>query len=361
MHVGKKPMLRWYGSFLVLWLGVFIAQGCWAADDNHRGTPVTSAAVVLDTVMITEETMGWIEAKINPEVAAEVPGRIEKIQVDTGQLVKAGDLLVTIDSEEQQLEKEAMQSEVDRLQALITNQERTVKRLENLLAKKSISQERLDNGASELVAFKKQLAGAMARLGDNTRRLAKTSVYAPVGGWIEKRFVSKGDFVKQGAPLYLIVTAQSLRIVLPFPENVASRLRLGQSVRLTSPLTLDRSMDAKISQIRPAVNVHSRALEAIIYLENPGAWRPGGTINATVTIDRHENAMLVPAQAVVRRPAGEVVYQIDNNIAHQRQVTTGQYQGNLVEIISGLQGNERVAVDGAGFLTEGTPVLEKQR
>jgi len=233
--------------------------------------------------------------------------------------------------------------------------------LENLLAKKSISQERLDNGASELVAFKKQLAGAMARLGDNTRRLAKTSVYAPVGGWIEKRFVSKGDFVKQGAPLYLIVTAQSLRIVLPFPENVASRLRLGQSVRLTSPLTLDRSMDAKISQIRPAVNVHSRALEAIIYLENPGAWRPGGTINATVTIDRHENAMLVPAQAVVRRPAGEVVYQIDNNIAHQRQVTTGQYQGNLVEIISGLQGNERVAVDGAGFLTEGTPVLEKQR
>jgi len=331
------------------------------AEPGTQGTPVTATTVISDTVFITEEAMGWIEAKVNPEVAAEVSGRVQEIFVDTGQIVKAGSLMVTIDSEQQKLEKEGLQSEVDRLDALIANQKRTLERHRNLLAKKSISQERFDNAEVNLITLQEQLAGAKARFADNKRRMAKTSVFAPVGGWVEKRFVSKGDFVKQGDPLFLMVTDQFLRIVLPFPENVAARIANGQQVRLTSPLTQNRVIEAEINQIRPAINIHSRAVEAIIYLENPGGWRPGGTVNGTVILDRHENGILVPARSIVRRPTGEVVYQVENNIASQRQVTTGQRQGNLIEITSGLSGNEKIIVDGAGFLTDGAPVMEKQQ
>ncbi|MCD6534031.1 MAG: efflux RND transporter periplasmic adaptor subunit [Deltaproteobacteria bacterium] len=324
-------------------------------------TPVTATSVTRDTVIITEEAMGWIEAKINPTVAAEVSGRIQKVYVDTGQVVNAGDTMVTIDSEQQELEKAALQSDVDRLEALIVNQKRTLDRYQNLLSKKSISQERFDNADVKLITLKEQLAGAISRLADNRRRLAKTSVFAPVGGWVEKRFVSEGDFVRPGTPLLQMVTDQFFRIVLPFPENVASKLCPGLEVQLTSPLSQNRIINAKIDQIRPAVNIYSRALEVIIYLENPGAWRPGGTINGTVIIERRENGILVPAQALVRRPAGEVVYQIENRIVRQRQVITGQSQGDLVEIISGLKGDERIVVDGAGFLTDGAPVMERQQ
>ncbi len=353
-------MLRILHCLIVFFIAIAGAGYSWAEPGN-QGTPVTTTPVIRDTVIVTEEAMGWIEAKVNPMVAAEVSGRIEKVYFDTGQVVKAGETLLTVDNEQQKLEEKALQSDIDRLEALIVNQKKTVERYRNLLTKKSISQERFDNAEVQLIALKEQLTGARSRLADNRRRLAKTSVFAPVGGWIEKRLVSEGDFVRPGTPLFQMVTDQFLRVVLPFPENVAARIATGQAVKLTSPLSQDRVIEARIDQIRPAVNIHSRALEVIIYLENPGAWRPGGTINGTVTIDRHENAILVPARSLVRRPAGEVVYEIENSIAHQRQVVTGQRQKDLIEIISGLSGDGRVIVDGAGFLSDGAKVVEKQQ
>ena len=350
-------MLRVLHCLIILIITIAGAGSVWASS----GTPVTATSVTRATVIITEESMGWIEAKINPKVAAEVSGQIEKIYVDTGQVVKAGEAMVTINSEQQKLEKKALQSDVDRLEALIVNQKRTLERYQNLLTKKSISQERFDNADVKLITLKEQLAGAFSRLADNRRRLAKTSVFAPVGGWIEKRFVSEGDFVRPGTPLLQMVTDQFLRIVLPFPENIAANLAPGLEVKLTSPLSHNRIINARIDQIRPAVNIYSRALEVIIYLENPGSWRPGGTINGTVILDHRENGILVPTRSVVRRPAGEVVYEIENNIAHQRLVVIGQHQGDLIEIINGLKGDERIIVDGAGFLTDGTAVVEKQQ
>ena len=353
-------MLRISHCLIVFFITV-AGAGYSLAETANRATPVTATSITRNIVIITEESMGWIEAKVNPKVAAEVSGRIEEVYFDTGQIVKAEDTLLTIDNEQQELEKKALQSDIDRIKALIVNQKRTVERYQNLLRKESISQERFDNTEVKLITLKEQLKGALSRLADNRRRLAKTSVFAPVGGWIEKRLVSKGDFVKPGTPLFLMVTDQFLRIVLPFPENAAANLATGQAVKLTSPLSHNRIIEAQINQIRPAVNIYSRALEVIIYIENPGAWRPGGTINGSVTIDRHENAILVPTRSIVRRPAGEVVYQIENNIAHQRQVITGQRQGNFIEIISGLSGDERVIVDGAGFLSDGAKVVEKQQ
>ncbi len=342
----------------IIMFGLFFAASGWAESGN-QATPVTTAAVVRDTIIVTEEAMGWIEAKINPTVAAEVSGRIEEIYVDTGQVVKSGSLMLTIDSEQQKLEKAGLKSDISRLKALIKNQQRTVDRYQTLLAKKSISQERFDNAKVKLITLKEQLAGARSRLADNQRRLAKTSVRAPVSGWIEKRFVSKGDFVRPGTPLFLLVTDHLLRIVLPFPESVASELAVGQPVKLTSPLSRNRIIEAKINQIRPAVNPHSRALEVIVYLKNPGEWRPGGTVNSTVIIAQHKNGLLVPAQAVVRRPAGKVVYRIKEGKAIQCKVVTGQYQGGMVEILEGLSGAEKVVVDGAGFLSDGAYVKER--
>ncbi|BCO10417.1 hypothetical protein GF1_27930 [Desulfolithobacter dissulfuricans] len=104
---------------------------------------VTVAPVIRDTVVITEESMGWIEAETSPAVAAEVAGKIENIFADTGQTVQAGTLLASIDNTRQKLEIKALKAEIGRLKALITNQERTVKRYRNLLAKNSISRNRL--------------------------------------------------------------------------------------------------------------------------------------------------------------------------------------------------------------------------
>ena len=323
---------------------------------GQKATPVTVTKAAQQDVLVTEETIGRIESRTAPLVAAEVEGSVIKVFVDTGQKVKAGAVLAKLDSEAPRLGRDAAQAEVDRLQALIVNQERTVKRLRNLLANNSISTDQFDNAEAQLEALQEQLEGATARLSDSNRRFGKTLIYAPVTGWVEKRYIDPGDFLKVGNPLFKITTDRYLRILLPFPECVAAQLRPGLSVRLAAPMAPDTVIESRINDIRPSVDTNSRAIEVIVDINNPGSWKPGGSVNGTVIIAEHPGAVTVPEQSVVRRPAGEVVYVIEQGRARQRVVRTGQRKEGRIEILEGVTVGDILAVDGAGFLTDGARV-----
>ena len=104
------------------------------------------------------------------------------------------------------------------------------------------------------------------------------------------------------------------------------------------------------------VGTSNRAFEAIVEVQNPGDWKPGASVNASVVVAEHPNAVVVPEPSLVLRPVGKVVYVIRNGKAVQRIVTIGERSGGNVEITSGLAAGETVAVDGAGFLTDKTDV-----
>ena len=323
---------------------------------QQQKAPVSITKAISKHILVTEGAVGRIEAKIAPIVSAEEPGVVTDVLVDAGQHVNKGDILTKLDNEAQRLAEDALQSEVERLEALIVNQKRTVKRYGNLLKKKSIPQERFDNAEVKLATLKEQLAGAKANLLNSKRKKAKTEAIAPVSGWIEKRFVSAGDFVDIGTPLFQIVTDQKLRVVLPFPESIALKFKKGQKVRLVAPITPEVTIDSEISELRPAINSNNRAIELIVNIDNPGYWRPGASINGIVIIGEKQNAILVPDGSIVRRPDGEVVYIIKNNMAKQRKVITGIRIGNFIEIKEGVSVGETIAVNGAGYLTDNTPV-----
>ena len=98
----------------------------------------------------------------------------------------------------------------------------------------------------------------------------------------------------------------------------------------------------------------------IVKFDTDGKFRGGGTVNAQVVTGRKPSAIVVPEQSVVLRPAGKVVYIIEDGKAAQRIVQTGYRQGGLIEITTGLAGGETVAVDGAGFLTNNALVTESR-
>ena len=332
-----------------------------ADEEKAKITPITTAESVIQEVIVTEEAVGWIETRTSPTIAAEVPGRVVKVLVDYGQSIQAGEPLAELDTEESLLSVEVQQSEVDRLNALIINHERTVKRLRNLLEKKSVPQDRVDNAEAQLISLNEQLSGATARLTDAKRHVSKCTISSPVDGRVEERYVAEGDYLKVGNPLFKIITDQYLRVILPFPENVASRLRVGLSVKLSSPLTPGIELDSTINEIRPSVNTKSRSIGVIVDIKNPGAWKPGASINGIVIIAQKPNTIMVPDQSVVRRPAGEVVYIIEENTARQRIVKTGLRIDDLLEIENGLNGGETVAVDGASYLTDNASVQVREK
>jgi RND family efflux transporter MFP subunit len=189
----------------------------------------------------------------------------------------------------------------------------------------------------------------------------KTRVIAPIDGAIEVQIVAPGDYVKVGDPLFQLVAPKKLRAHLPFPESAATRIKPGQTVRLTSPLAPGKVFESRIHDIRPSVTEGSRTLDVLVNIDNSeGLLRGGGTVNAAISIAAKAQALTVPEQSVVLRPAGKVVYVIDEGKAVQRVIKAGAKRSGRIEILDGLKGNETVALDGAGFLTNNSAVSIKE-
>jgi RND family efflux transporter MFP subunit len=312
---------------------------------TERALPVTVATVRLGKVEVLERSVGRIEAATAPTVSTEVAGRIVELAVDAGNRVEAGALLARIDDTN-------YRNGVQRLEALHTQQGRTVERLRRLRAEESVSQSQLDEAQA-------QYAALAAQLRDARTALQRTRVMSPVAGRVQQRFASVGDFRGVGDPLFRVSTDDHLRVVLPFPERLSAQLTVGLAVRLASPLD-GSEVTASVTEMRPMVGATSRALEVIVELDNPGGWRPGGSVSAAVVVAVRDDRTIAPAQAVVQRPSGQVVYVVDGDRVRERRVTLGIRLNGEIEVASGLQAGDRVAVDGAGFLTDGALVTVRE-
>jgi RND family efflux transporter MFP subunit len=220
-----------------------------------------------------------------------------------------------------------------------------------LVAKKFISQNALDNDSSQQAALNEQWAGARARLDTIKHNGNKTRVYAPAAGRIEKKITVEGEFLRVGDPIVLIVSSQLLRAHLPFPEHIGAKLKPGLKVRLSTP-TSSQTVDAVIHELKPMITEGSRSVDVIADVRNAPGWQAGASVDGTVVLGTQADSLMVPEQSLVLRPAGEVVYLVRGNKAYQAIVKTGVRQNGLVEILQGLNENDAVVVDGAGFLTD---------
>ena len=353
-------------SLISLTVALLLALLLGACDKEESGDTDESAdknAVLISThkarlidLPIWLETVGQVHAQSAPTLAAEVEGRITMVTADTGDDIKEGQLLAKIDTSTLLLQRQAAQAGIERLEVHIANGVRRVDRLEKLSSRNLTSQTEFDDAREQLEAYRADYKAAEAQLAIVEDSLAKSHIITPVSGVIQQRFISTGDFVKRGQALFEITRPKHLQAWLPFPETVALRVKIGQPARIYSPLTPGEFAPGEVTELQPSVGLGSRAVMAIINLEDPGSLRPKATLSGKVLVETRKNAVMVPNISIVRRPAGDVVYLINNGKAEARSVETGHHKGNLVEIISGLDGNESVATDGAAFLTDGASV-----
>ncbi len=344
-------------------LGLALVAGC-GGDAESAKRPAGPRAVLITAVSVQprslevyEEVVGSVENIADPKISAEVAGRVTRVLGFTGKKVKQGDLLAEIDAQDFQIQSRGDTAEIKRLQALLANQERVVERQQKLVSQGFISQNALDEALAQRTVLREQLAAARVRAESTGRSLGKTRVVAPIDGEIETQVVATGDYVKVGDPLFALVGMSRLRAHLLFPESAANRIRPGLKVALESPAAPGRIVETRIDDIKPTVNAGNRALDAIVRFDSDdGAFRGGGSVNARVVIDVKPDALMVPEQSVVLRPAGKVVYVVTEGRVAQRQVETGLKQDGWQEVVKGLTAGEVIAADGAGFLSDGAAV-----
>jgi len=364
MHASNKSILqktiminRLTVSFLLF---ILSATPAMAGAAELRVIPVTVTKAKVADVEFWESSVGQLEAKTAPMIAAEIGGRIVSVSVDVGNSVKKGQVLARIDQADFLLAKAAAQTDIRRLKALIRAAELQVKRLSALVKKQSANQAALDKTEAEYEALKAQLAGANVRLQQSELNLKRTVITSPVTGRVDERRISTGDYVKRGTPLFHITKLDRLRVRLPFPESLSSMLHIGLPVLLKSPAAPDTAIKGNITRIRPIITPSNRSIEILVDVDNPDGWEPGASVTGRVLVMRHEKAVLVPEESVVLRPAGTVMYIIKNGVAEQRVVKAGLRKNGKIEILQGLAEGEQVAVDGAGFLADNAHVQIKK-
>jgi RND family efflux transporter MFP subunit len=323
------------------------------AERGARGTLISVTVAEIQAVEITERTVGRIESRLAPLVMAEVSGRITALHVDAGDRVEVGPVQLEVDAEAYELGVEAAQADMRRLSALLDVQRRELERNADLLARGAINQSAYDLLEAEVAALAAQREAARTQLRMAERDLRNSTLRSPVAGTVDERFVSEGDFVGPNERVFRIVGSHQLRVRLPFPETLADRLEIGQTVRFgrNSP----EGVTGRITELRPALSEGAATLEALVTMDNPGGWRPGGSINASVVV-AERFSVLVPNPSVVQRPGGEVVYVVENGSVRARPVEVGWRGRAQTEIVAGLDAGERIAVDGAAFLSDGARV-----
>jgi len=367
MRVHVRPQNKKFSSSvrfgLALCVATFLLAGC-GSDDRAAGpqvrkTPITIAKAEARRVEVLERSVGRLEAPGTPAIAAETAGRVAEIRVDAGQSVEAGALLARLDDEVQSNAERVARASMERVVPMLENQVRTVERARDMMSRNLAAQSTLDEAVAQHDQLKAQLAESKARLDEAVRNLEQTRVLSPVSGVVQTRHISVGDFVNIGQPLFDIVVAERMRAVAPYPEGVGDTLKVGQKAYVSPVRTPEDMLETTITELKPQIGIGSRSVDAILEFANPGRWRAGASVTVAVVIVARDNSVTVPSESVVRRPAGTVVYVVQDGVAHQSIVEVGVQTETWVEIMQGLEAGESVAQSGAGFLTDGAPVEAK--
>jgi RND family efflux transporter MFP subunit len=349
--------LRFGARALMVCAAVLLA-GCGADEVQpvQRGTPITAQQPEVRTVSTVERSVGVITSPELPLVKAEATGRVVELLVDAGSTVTVGQALARLDDEVQQLSLRSAEAALRRAEVQRDNASKSLMRLTDLRASGAVSQGALDDARAAADAAGAQVNEARAALEQARWGQRMTEIVSPIAGVVQQRRVAVGDLVRIGDPVIEIAAASALRAVLPFPETFLGRIQVGQRVQLTLPERPQQVIEGQIDELRPIVGRDNRAIEAIVAFANPGGWKPGASIVGEVIIEARPDALTVPAESLVLRPAGELVYVVEGNVAKAAPVTVGVRTSSFAEILGGLSADQTVAVKGAGFLTDGAPV-----
>jgi membrane fusion protein (multidrug efflux system) len=353
MRGGWKP-------WLAVTFATLLAAGCGGeAEVALEATrPVAIERVGVATVEERIEGSGQLLAKEHAEIASEVEGVVTELPVDEGDPVEAGQLLLAIDPEKRGLSAQNSRAQLADAQAALAEAQREYDRVLVLHEKGIASDSVRDQRATTLSRARSQVAAARAGYGVAEREVRDAIVRAPFSGWVARRDVSRGEYVRPGQVLFELVALDPIEVEFSVAERDSARVHIGQLVRVAVAPYPNEAFEGEVSVISPTVDSKTRTLRVKARIANPdGRLRPGLFARTDLGVAKREGALLVPEQAVLQRTEGEIIFLATADGHAQRVVVkTGLHRDGKVEIVEGLAADDEVIVSGHAALVDGSPI-----
>ena len=344
-------------------IALLVGAGCGSKSESTAPTPknvpCTLGEARLETVPQHVVATGSLEADKSVMVSTRMMGWVKKIHVTEGQAVSKGDPLLNIDATDLLAKKTQAEAGIAEAQAVLANATKMADRFERLYADKSVSKAQLDD---VLTGRERAAAGvkmAKAGLREVNVHLSYLSIVAPTDGVVARKMVEEGDMTNPGLPLLILEQTQKIKVVAHLGEKDVSTVKAGDVVQISVASVAGAEFTATLDRVIPTANPGSRTYDIEATIDNTdGKLRSGMFARVRVPLSSRQ-AVLVPAEAIIRRGQLTGVWIVNQNSeAHLRWVRLGHRQGDGLEVLSGLQGTETLILSSRSPLAEGDKVVK---
>jgi RND family efflux transporter MFP subunit len=330
---------------------------------------------------------GNIQAITEAPILARASGYIRKRYVDIGDRVSAGQGLAEIEAPELTQQIKQAQATIDQANSTVQQAQAalqqgranenlakvTAERWNNLLNKGVVSRQDRDNYQAQyeaqqanvqalekaIAAARSNAAAAEANLARLNELLGYQTVRAPFAGVITVRNIDSGALVNEGNTLlFRIAQTDRLRTYLNLPQSDAESVRAGQQATLTIPDLPGRSFSGTVSRTANALDPASRTLLVEVQVPNPsGTLLPGMYAQVDLSVPRKNPPLRIPADTlVVRNDGPQVAVIAPDGGVHYARVQLGRDMGDHLEVLSGVEDGQRLAVNPSDAVREGGKV-----
>jgi membrane fusion protein (multidrug efflux system) len=315
-----------------------------AGSSDDAAAPMQVDATVLRPGSMTEQirTTGTLRADESVELTPEASGKVTAIQFEEGTRVQAGELLLQINDAELRAERKRLEHRLELASDRAERQKR-------LLEEGGVSQEEYDATVNEVEVLEAELELVEAQI-------AKTQVRAPFSGVVGLRAVSEGAYVTPQTQITTLKRLDPVKVDFSVAEKYASRVRSGQPIAFRVR-GIEQTQTGEIYATDVQVDPETRTLQLRARADNPdGTLRPGMFADVTVSLGTIDDAVVVPAFAVVPTLDGQRVFVVENGTAQPRNVTLGIRTDSTVQVTGGLALRDTVITSGIQELRAGLPV-----
>jgi HlyD family secretion protein len=358
---------------------------------------VTTSSIIERSLSSALELTGTLEGQEEVIVSSELDGKLSSMHIDLGSYVKKGDKLFSLDERElgwrlEQAKANLSIAEITLGQAgkpggtndshpavrdayaALEKAKIDFERTEQLLKDGVISRQEYDRNKSlydqtrarwetaiaQVEGYRANLIQAHANLQLADKQLKDSIIYAPITASVKERLASTGQYVKKGEPLVKLIQINPLRLRTTVPEQYLQQLKSGETINFTVDSLPNKEFAGKITRFSPAVDKNSRSLMVEATIENPKLELKAGMFaRVKLTFGEKRPVLLVPQKAVITAVGLNKVYVLADGKAQAREVTLGQKDGDLIEIVSGVSANETVITSNLDKLADGTVVNQQ--
>jgi membrane fusion protein (multidrug efflux system) len=305
--------------------------------------PVEVAAPARGEMLAMYSGTATLDAEADAEVIAKVGGEVRRILVEEGDLVKAGQVLATLD--DRQLRLQAAQT-----RAALAKTERDFNRQIELHEKGLVSA-----GAFESLKYdldNQRAADDIAQLS-----LSYSEIRAPFAGTVATRHIKVGQEIAIGSKLFRVTDPTPLKASVFVPERELARLKPGQSATVAVDALAGRAFPAVVKLVSPTVDAATATFKVTLEVNDPkGELKPGMFARVGIVFERRGDTLTIPRVALLDTDGSANVFVVTGGKAEQRAIKTGLSNSGKVEVVEGLTGSEQVVVVGQNGLKDGNPV-----